>query len=279
MSVVQETAKVVSNKPVADGLLIIRLHSPQIAAQCQPAQFVHVRCGDGIDPLLLRPFSMLTVDRQAGTLDILYQVVGRGTEILKNRRAGEEILQLGPLGKTFTTPPNQGNLLMVGGGIGTAPLVFLAEMMIPRGHTVTLLAGARTAARHLPAEFVPPAVEYVLATDDGSAGYHGPVTDLIADYFLWSDAVYICGPWPMLTAVDAAYQAREWGWHSKKPIQVSLENQMGCAMGVCLGCVVTTPRGYQRVCRDGPVFALRELHREIASRREHGIPQSETMGP
>ena len=277
MSVVQETAKVVSNEPVADGLLIIRLHSPQIAAQCQPAQFVHVRCGDGIDPLLLRPFSMLTVDRQAGTLDILYQVVGRGTEILKNRRAGEEILQLGPLGKTFATPPNQGNLLMVGGGIGTAPLVFLAEMMIPRGYTVTLLAGARTAARHLPAEFVPPEVEYVLATDDGSAGYHGPVTDLIADYFLWSDAVYICGPWPMLTAIDAAYQAREWGWHSKKPIQVSLENQMGCAMGVCLGCVVTTPRGYQRVCRDGPVFAMRELHREIASRREHGIPQSETM--
>lgn len=279
MSVVQETATVVSNEPVADGLLIIRLHSPQIAARCQPAQFVHVRCGDGIDPLLLRPFSMLTVDRQAGTLDILYQVVGRGTEILKNRRAGEEILQLGPLGKTFATPPNQGNLLMVGGGIGTAPLVFLAEMMIPRGYTVTLLAGARTASRHLPAEFVPPEVEYVLATDDGSAGHHGPVADLIADYFLWSDAVYICGPWPMLTAIDAAYQAREWGWHSKKPIQVSLENQMGCAMGVCLGCVVTTPRGYQRVCRDGPVFALRELHREIASRREHGIPQSETMGP
>ncbi len=279
MSVVQEIAKVVSNEPVADGLLVIRLYSPQIAEHCQPAQFVHVRCGDGIDPLLLRPFSMLTVDREAGTLDILYQVVGHGTEILKNRRPGEDILQLGPLGKTFSTPPNPGNLLMIGGGIGIAPLAFLAETVIPRGYAVTLLAGARTAERHLPAEFVPPEVEYVLATDDGSAGHHGPVTDLIADYYLWSDAVYICGPWPMLTAIDAAYQARAWGWHSKKPIQVSLENQMGCAMGVCLGCVVTTPRGYQRVCRDGPVFALGELHQEIASRPEHGTRQHETMEP
>ncbi len=276
---VQELAKVVSNEPVADGLLVIRLHSPEIARQCRPAQFVHVRCGDGIDPLLLRPFSMLTVDREAGTLDILYQVVGHGTEILKNRRPGEEILQLGPLGKTFSTSPNPGNLLMVGGGIGTAPLVFLAETMIPQDYAVTLLAGARTAERHLPAELVPPEVEYVLATDDGSAGYHGPVTDLIADYYLWSDAVYICGPWPMLTSIDAAYQARRWGWNSTKPIQVSLENQMGCAMGVCLGCVVTTPRGYQRVCRDGPVFALSELHQEIISRPEHSIRQSETMGP
>ena len=269
MSVIQEHARIVSNEPVADGLFIVRLHSPQIAAQCQPAQFVHVRCGDGIDPLLLRPFSMLTVDREAGTLDILYQVVGRGTEILKNRRAGDEILQLGPLGKTFTVPPNQANLLMVGGGIGIAPLAFLAELMIPKGYTVTLLAGARTAARHLPAEFVPLAVEYVLATDDGSAGHHGPVTDLIADYFLWSDAVYVCGPWPMLTAIDAAYQARIWGWNSKKPIQVSLENQMGCAMGVCLGCVVATPQGYQRVCRDGPVFSLGDLHQEVVSRPGH----------
>ena len=144
-----------------------------------------MRCGDGIDPLLLRPFSMLTADREAGTLDILYQVVGRGTDILVNRRAGEEILQLGPLGKTFTTPSNPANLLMVGGGIGIAPLVYLAETMIPAGYTVTLLAGARTAARHLPAEHVPPEVEYVLATDDGSAGYHGPVTNLIAEYYLW----------------------------------------------------------------------------------------------
>ena len=271
MSVVQERARVISNEPVAGGLLIVRLHSPQIAAQCQPAQFVHVRCGDGIDPLLLRPFSMLTVDRDAGTLDILYQVVGRGTEILQNRRAGDEILQLGPLGKTFTTPPNQSNLLMIGGGIGIAPLVFLAETMIAQGYTVTLLAGARTAARHLPAEYVPPEVEYVLATEDGSAGHHGHVTDLIAEYYLWSDAVYVCGPWPMIAAIDAAYQARAWGWNSKKPIQVSLENQMGCAMGVCLGCVVTTPRGYQRVCRDGPVFPLRDLHREIASRPEQRI--------
>ena len=279
MSIVQERARVVSNEPVADGLYIIRLHSPQIAAQCRPAQFVHVRCGDGIDPLLLRPFSMLNVDREAGTLDILYQVVGYGTEILKHRRAGEEILQLGPLGKTFTVPPNPGNLLMVGGGIGTAPLVFLAETVIPRGFTITLLAGARTASRHLPAECVPPEVEYVLATDDGTAGYHGPVTDLIADYYLWSDAVYICGPWPMLAAIDAAHQARAWGWNSRKPIEVSLENQMGCAMGVCLGCVVTTPQGYQRVCRDGPVFPLRDLHQEIISRPEHARRQSHAMGP
>lgn len=268
MSVVQEYARILSNEPVADGLLVVRLHSPHIAAQCQPAQFVHVRCGDGIDPLLLRPFSMLTVDREAGTLDILYQVVGSGTEVLKDRRAGERLLQLGPLGKTFDVPTNPGNLLLVGGGIGIAPLVFLAETVIPLGYTVTLVAGARTAARHLPAELVPPEVEYVLATDDGSAGHHGPVTDLIPDYFLWSDAVYICGPWPMLAAIDADYQARIWGWQSKKPIQVSLENQMGCAMGVCLGCVVTTPHGYQRVCRDGPVFPLSDLHAEIIARPE-----------
>ena len=268
MAVFQERATLIANEPVADGLLIARVHSPQIAAQCRPAQFVHVRCGDGIDPLLLRPFSMLTADPDEGTLDILYQVVGRGTDLLSRRHAGAEFLQLGPLGKSFTVPREPSNLLMVAGGIGIAPLAFLADKMVPQGHTVTLAAGARTAARHLPADRLAPEIEYVLATDDGSAGYHGPVTDLIADYYLWSDAVYICGPWPMLAALDAAYQARAWGWNSKKPIQVSLENQMGCAMGVCLGCVVTTPRGYERVCRDGPVFPLHDLHTEIATRPE-----------
>jgi dihydroorotate dehydrogenase electron transfer subunit len=277
--IVQEHATVLANDLVGDGIYVLRLHSPRIAAAVKPAQFVHMRCGEGIDPLLLRPFSVLSVDRALGELSILYQVVGRGSALLAQRKPGDKIMHLGPLGNGFTVRPPAKHLLLVAGGIGIAPLVFLAQELSSQDKEITLLSGARTAARHLPSEFIPPQVEYVLATEDGSAGHHGRVTSLIKEYFPWSDAMYVCGPWPMLSTIEADFRAQAWGWPTRKPIYVSLENQMGCAMGVCLGCVIKTPRGYERVCRDGPVFLLQDLRDEILSRPENYARNPDVMGP
>jgi dihydroorotate dehydrogenase electron transfer subunit len=132
-------------------------------------------------------------------------------------------------------------------------LVALAEEALRRGLDVAILAGYRSAAKVFPASRVSSEVDYVITTNDGSVGKAGFVTDLARDYLAWADQVCACGPVSMLRAL-AGLKA-DW----RMPVQIAMEEHMGCAMGVCLGCVVSTRKGYQRVCRDGPVFELDEL--------------------
>ena len=145
---------------------------------------------------------------------------------------------------------------MVGGGCGIAPLVALADAAVARELTVVLLFGARTASAVYPGSQLPPEVEYAVATDDGSAGHEGLVTELMRDYLGWADAIYACGPRPMfLSMLDVLRKE-----NVRKPVQVSLEENMSCAVGACFGCVVETQSGEMRtVCEDGPVFEMREL--------------------
>jgi dihydroorotate dehydrogenase electron transfer subunit len=259
----QALASVIANGEIADGVHVLRLEEPDQARDVQPGQFVHLRCGDptapSSDPWLRRPLSVLRSgssplnDLPRGQYDVLYDVVGRGTTLFSRLRPGELVDVLGPLGQPFEIERRTARLLLVGGGVGIVPLVALAEAALQRKVAVALLAGFRSSRKVFPARLLPADVEYVVATDDGTYGHHGFVTGLLPDYLAWADQICACGPVPMLR------QLARLGVAERVPTQIAMEEHMGCAVGVCLGCVVSTRRGLQRVCRDGPVFALEDM--------------------
>ena len=252
-------ASVIANEEIAQGVFIVCLEEQDQARDIQPGQFIHVRCGTDNDPLLRRPLSVLRTGAspvnklRASHYEVLYDVVGRGTEILSRARAGDLLDVLGPLGRPFKIERNTRHLLLVGGGVGIVPLVALAEEAIRRDVTVTLLCGFRTASKVFPADRLPAEVEYHVATDDGSTGHRGFVTKLTEDHVSWADQICACGPVAMLKALAKLERPRA------LPVQIAMEERMGCAMGVCLGCVVPTRHGPRRVCRDGPVFSIDEM--------------------
>ena len=243
-----------------------------------PGQFLMLRTADLIagadvppdaaaiaeDPLLPRAMSYHRVrDSQDGPqFSILYDVVGRGTAWLARRQPGDLVYGWGPLGRGYSLRNAGQNLLLVGGGIGIAPLLWLADESVAKGQSVVLLDGARDAAGVFPAELVPSEAEVVVTTQDGSMGRQGLVTDVFLDYFEWADTVYLCGPNPMFAALADVIRAHEGPGRIKrrKPVQALLESQMGCGTGICYGCAVFDRRGNPRlVCKEGPRFELREI--------------------
>jgi dihydroorotate dehydrogenase electron transfer subunit len=188
-------------------------------------------------------------------MQLMVRSVGPGSAWLVQREPGDELDCLGPQGHGFRLDPHKRNLLLVGGGYGVAPLVGLAERALARGTSVVLAVGAATAAHVFPARLLPAEVEYLVATDDGSAGHHGLVTELVPDRLAWAEMVYACGPVPMMAALAEILRQRA----PSKPARIAMEERMGCAMGVCLGCVVETHKGPQRVCTEGPVFDIRQI--------------------
>jgi dihydroorotate dehydrogenase electron transfer subunit len=186
---------------------------------------------------------------------ILYDVRGCGTALLAEKRPGDTLQIFGPLGKGYRLDPRSQNVLLVAGGLGVAAVMALADQAIASGKSVTLIQGARTAGKLFPHHMLPADVEAVSATDDGSAGHHGRVTDLLPDYVPWADQVFACGPNPMFASMaDVLRRLR-----SRKPVQALLEERMGCGTGVCYGCAVFTRKGVRLVCKDGPRFELREV--------------------
>lgn len=255
----QALASVIANRQVAEDVFVVRLEEADQARDVRPGQFVHLRCGPTYDPLLRRPLSVLRTgacpvnDLPPTQYEVLYDVVGRGTAAFSRLRPGDLVDVLGPLGRPFQIERTTRRLLLVGGGVGIVPLVALAEAAVRRDLAVTLLCGFRDSSKVFPSDQLPAEVEYRIATDDGSAGQHGYVTTLVPEYLSWSDQVCACGPVPMLKALGRLDRPKS------LPVQIAMEERMGCAMGVCLGCVVPTRRGPQRVCRDGPVFALDDM--------------------
>ncbi len=276
-SIALETAEVISHQAFAGDQYILRLQAPECASLAQPGQFAHLSC----DPLLAmrRPLSIMRADAAKGRVDFLYKAVGRGTRLLANRKAGETLSLLGPIGKPFTLDPARPRALLLGGGVGIPPMVFFAEhLMSIQGSQPLVLMGSEVpfpfTARpsHIMVPGMPDGVIGAmpllddrgvpsrLASLQGYSGcYEGYITDLARH---WLDAlddeqrnqvsVYACGPHPMLAAV--AGLANDYAL----PCQVSLEEFMACAVGGCAGCVVKvqTPDGaaMKRVCVDGPVF-------------------------
>ena len=273
----QALCSISSNTEVMPGVHLMRIEAPDIAAMAQPGQFITVRCGDFT---LRRPFSVhqsspLTgEDSGEGQIAILFKVTGEGTLWLSQRKAGQKIDILGPLGKGFAIAPNSEKLLLVAGGIGLAPLVFLMQQTSAQ-HQITLIHGARTTAQLCYDNYQPPAighqtVQFVPVTEDGSAGQKGKATDVLPDYLDWANQVYACGPVDMYKAMaltlDSSPLKGEDKGADEKPIdrklkkcQVSLEVRMGCGFGACYCCTINTKKGLRHVCRDGPVFELDDI--------------------
>jgi dihydroorotate dehydrogenase electron transfer subunit len=268
---------VVFNREVGPGWLLLRLEEPSIARASAPGRFVQILCAEpgSHDPLLRRPFSVYDADVEAGTYDVLYVVTGRGTRWMAAlpRQGGGAIDAIGPFGNRFAPPAKDDAVLLVGGGVGVAPLYFFARELCAAAEPprVVLCMGARTAAqlqgieefRRLP-------IRCETATNDGSAGYRGLVTDLAAallDGELESDLagaegqlrVYGCGPTGMNESLRAL--AVERGLRC----EICLESYMACGFGICFACVVPIAKVTggelfnRRICLEGPVFDARLL--------------------
>lgn len=211
-----------------------------------------VRCGE--EHILRRPFSIHQIDN-SNQLFILFEVIGKGTKWLAQRSNGEKTDLLGPLGNSFQVEEASKNLVMVAGGIGIAPLVFLAQRELMKGKTVKFLMGARTKDRLYPQVGLPSTIEVETTTEDGSSGRKGMVTDIITDYIDWADQIFACGPTAMYQTISHQMQQRL----ENKTVQVSLEVRLGCGLGACFGCSIKTKQGMKQVCRDGPIFNLSEV--------------------
>lgn len=253
-------AELLEIEPVMGDSAILTFTAPEgFATAVGAGQFVDCLCRpDGVfDPLLRRPYSICSVDRARNTFTTLVRPYGRGSAWLIRQPVGTLIDILGPLGNRFDVAPKTNRLLMVAGGVGAAPLVLLAEEAIRRGQSVTYLMGAQDAKGLLPAHVLPEEVEYVVATDDGSAGAKGFVTGLARDYLRWADQIFACGPEPMFRALRQVVLANRIG--NAPSVQVSMERTMACGLGACLGCVVETKHGMQTSCVQGPVYDMDEV--------------------
>ncbi|MFC2048240.1 dihydroorotate dehydrogenase electron transfer subunit [Chloroflexota bacterium] len=247
----QVVAPIISNSEVMPRVYLIWLECPQIASQARPGQFVTMRCGE--DTMLRRPLSIHQVE--GNRLALLFSVVGKGTRWLSQRQAGSKLDLLGPAGNGYVIRPDSGNLLLLAGGIGIAPLCFLAQHALKKGHAVKLLLGASTSNLLYPKHLLPSGVEVILAIEDETAGQKGMITDPLPDYVDWADQIFACGPVAMYQTMADGKQKLLKG----KPTQVSLEVRMGCGRGICFSCTVKTKQGLKQVCMDGPVFDLNDV--------------------
>ena len=249
-----ERVRVLANDRLTTGTGLVVLEAPLTAASVSPGQFVHLRIARGADFILRRPFS---VHRAPGDrIEILYQVLGRGTRALAELERGAEMDLIGPLGTGWSIPAGADHALIVAGGLGAAPMGMLVESLAARGVAATVALGAPNAERLLARGlFEEHARRVEIATDDGSVGVHGFVTGLVEGLIAddTPDVVYACGPEAMQRVVAA--QAAVAG----VPCQVSLERLMACGVGACLSCVVSTTEGLKRACVDGPIFDAGEV--------------------
>lgn len=263
---IQQTARVLWNRRVAPSYYRMGLDIGKGYIDAVPGQFVTLKAGDSYEPLLRRPFSihrliMANGDNVRG-LELLYKVVGKSTRQLSQLRENHSLNMLGPLGNGFSLPEPCREILMIAGGIGVAPLLFLAESMTrheKKAERTRILIGGRTEHDLLCVDdFHALNMETRLATDDGSCGHKGLITDLLEAALEETkpDMIFACGPHAMLNAVAERANSLD------IRCQVSLETIMVCGMGACLGCAVPVSNDsgrYGHVCADGPVFDSRVI--------------------
>ena len=290
----EASAKVIYNRKIKKGYFEIALSAPKIAGNALPGQFVNIRVSGGLEPLLRRPLSIHRV--RGNKIFLLYEVFGKGTEMLSEKKAGEYLDIIGPLGAGFSLHiTHYTSHILVAGGMGTAPLIFLAEKLAEiknqKSKIKTLvLIGARTKKDILcEDEFRKLGCEVKIATDNGSRGFKGYVSELLTqelstiDYFGQAQgpppltAVYACGPKLLLKEISRI------SFENDIPAQLSLESHMACGIGACMGCMIKVKSQkspakagsrrmlsngrekaksdfeYKRVCKEGPVFAAREI--------------------
>ena len=234
---------------------LLRIKAPEIAAASKPGQFCMLKCGP--DSLLRRPLSIHAAT-PSGEIAFLYDDKGTGKNWLSKMAAGSELDIIGPLGNGFEIEEKVNNILLAAGGIGIAPLLFLAERAVSLGKNVTLLTGARYRKGLYPNTLLPSGItiiEVVESRENGDDLPLGKVTDFLPGYIDSADQVFACGPQAMLEAISKQLD----NIAIAKPVQVSLEVRMGCGLGTCYGCSIKTKQGMQRVCLEGPVFKIKDI--------------------
>lgn len=282
MKLAQERLRILSNEKAAPGHFVIEFESPRIAQSAEPGQFVQILADDYYEPLLPRPFSFLTTTARSFT--ILYQVIGKGTKLISEKKKGDSLVVLGPLGRGFTRAQNPGGGIgLIGGGVGIPPLYHLAKTLLSdkksgyKPSDIHVFLGARDKnLLHCEKEFKKLRCDVRLATDDGSRGLRGLVTELVDTFFCENELgrtskngetlfrLYACGPTPMLAAVSQLAEKYE------TPCEVSVEEPMPCGFGACLGCAIKVKAsgdgadhgpGYRYAisCCEGPVFDSRHV--------------------
>lgn len=246
-------AQILFNREIGVNVKELVLYAPEIASQAVAGQFLHVRVADSYYPLLRRPLSISSADARNGTVSTIYRVVGQGTSCLANLNVKETVNCIGPLGNGFAI--NGQRPLLVGGGMGLAPLVFLAGALCPR--PIEILMGGRTKKEMFWVDMFRSMCSNVhITTDDGTLGSCGVTLDILPDLLKKGtfDMIYTCGPRIMMDGV--ARLAKEYNI----PCQVSLEEYMACGIGGCLSCTCATNNGQRKkVCSDGPVFWAQEV--------------------
>jgi len=256
----QELTRVVSSVDLAPehpDHFKLTINSPWIAANAVAGQFVHVLPPSGSE-MLRRPFSIMSADPESGDVTFLYRVIGGGTSLMASLHDGDTLDCIGPLGNGFPVDIERPAIL-AGGGVGIPPLVFLAKTFIDAGFTnekLKVFLGARDEATLVCMDEIHElGLDQVLATEDGSAGLRGLITDAMtqSEQYDPDSIVYSCGPIPMLAAIA------KWSSDRTLTCYVSLENKLGCGIGACLGCSIPIREPdesvhYERVCCDGPAF-------------------------
>lgn len=250
---IKEKAVVLWQEKLAEGVYSLTLET-SIVDHAIPGQFISIFSNDG-SKLLPRPISICEINKDYGTLRVVYRVVGAGTEEFSQLKMGDKIDVMGPLGNGF--PLEGRNAIVVGGGIGVPPMLELAKQL---PGTVTAVMGYRNNDLFLTEEFEKVVANLFIATDDGSVGVHGTVVDAMRENDLVADVIYACGPKPMLRAVA------DFALENQIKCYVSMEERMACGVGACLGCVCQSKEqddhshvNNKRVCKDGPVFLSTEV--------------------
>lgn len=245
---------IIEKKTLSRDTFSITIYAPEAAKAAHTGQFVNISA-PGFT--LRRPISICEFSRSKGTLRFVFEVRGKGTEAISRLNPGDNLNVLGPLGNGFTVPDSARRVILVGGGIGVPPLLALAKKL---GDRSTAILGFRDYSRIILAdEFEAYGANTAICTDDGSVGFHGLVTEPLANTLknVGADLVCACGPMPMLKAIAQVCAEND------VPCKVSMEQRMGCGVGACVVCSCLTVRNgqeyYSRVCKDGPVFDAKEV--------------------
>ena len=256
MAKLKMKSTVIEQKMIADGICSMWLDAKEVAVQAKPGQFISVYSNDK-SRVLPRPISICEIDREKGTLRIVYRVVGKGTEEFSKAEAGDSFEILGPLGNGFPIEEAKGKkVLMIGGGIGVPPMLQTAKEI--EGEAI-IVSGYRNQDLFLKEELESAGTLFI-ATEDGSVGTKGNVVDAIRENQIEADMMFACGPTPMLRAL------KNYALEQGVPCWISMEEKMACGVGACLACVCQSKDvdshshvHNKRICKDGPVFLSTEV--------------------
>ena len=248
-----EDLKIIGNRQLNKDFFVLDLVAGNKLIPSFPGQFVQVKVEGSPDTFLRRPISIHNVDYEKNTMKFLVQIAGNATRTLSKLRTGDNLNIIYPLGNSFTMPAKSDKILLVGGGCGIAPLLFLGSYLKTNGFSFNTLLGFRNRDRIIEYDEYQKLGKVFLTTEDGSEGEKGFVTDHSGFKTGIYDRIYCCGPESMMKAVAG---------HCRKnniSCEVSLENLMACGIGACLCCIVETTKGNLCTCTDGPIFNINEL--------------------